>query len=254
MDTTFDQYINNPAGMKNSVISHREMYREMYAKKLDAIYVREKGDIDFIVYKDKKDYILHIKVPSEAIENFYYDVVVQFSPPNNVAELSRDIKGYLVHFYSNDPAFVYTFAHAFSKNNLFIKDLAPRMSKQALKERAKEKNPDDQIGYVKSLYFAYLIMVNKNLFAKIRLDSMSVPYDKKKLLDDVMDADEKIQLRQEAVPAGKKKKKDEKQLPREQDDAEDRKVPKTPSSFGIKRTKTTASTNRVGRVKRSKRI
>ena len=48
--------------------------------------------------------------------------------------------------------------------------------------------------------------------------------------------------------------KDEKQLPREQDDAEDRKVPNTPSSFGIKRTKTTASTNRVGRVKRSKRI
>ena len=67
METTFDQYINNPQGMKNAVISHREMYRAMYSAKLDAIYVRESGKIDFIVYKSKKDYIIHMKIPSEAI-------------------------------------------------------------------------------------------------------------------------------------------------------------------------------------------
>jgi hypothetical protein len=253
VDTTFDQYINNPAGMKNSVISHREMYRAMYSQKLDAIYLREKGEIDYIVYKHKDDYIIHMKIPSEAVENFYYDVVIQFSPPNTAGSLVSNISGYNVHFYSNDPSFVYTFAHAFNKHGLLIKDLIPKMSKLAIKERAKERNPDDQIGYVKSLYFAYLIMVNKNLFSKIRLDSMSVPYDKKKLLADVMDADEKVELRKEGATPKKKKKQDSTQQEKPQQSGETHITGGSPLSKAIKKTKRTASSLKTSRVKRSKR-
>ena len=254
METTFDQYINNPQGMKNAVISHREMYRAMYSAKLDAIYVRENGKIDFIVYKSKKDYIVHMKIPSEAIENFSYDVVLPFRPPNAAVELQPNITNYNVRFYSNDPSFVYTFAHAFRKNDLLIKDLEPRMSKEALKQVAKEKNPDNQIGYVKSLYFAYLIMENKNLFAKIRLDSMSNPYDKKELLSNVEDADTKIRERQEAKPTPKKKDKSN-QLPEEEPPKTNERITKrSPVTKLVTKTPKTASVKKVKSTKKVKRI
>lgn len=247
---TFDEYINNPAGAKNAVISHREMYRALYSEKLDKIYVREGGDIDFFVYKSKADYLVHIKVPSEVIPKFYYDVVIQFSPKSGVGELSRSVKDYEAHFYSNDPAFVFTFAHAFLKNDLFIKDLIPKMSKLAVKRDAKERNPANQVGYVKSLYFAYLIMENKNLFSKARLDSMAKPYSKKEFLPTVMDADEKVQLRMEAKPEKEKKRKREE---RQSDDGNHNSTP-TPMTGVVSRTKKTATIGRTKRVGRTKRI
>ena len=39
MEMTFDQYIQNPMGVANSVMSNREMYRNMYMMKLDSIMV-----------------------------------------------------------------------------------------------------------------------------------------------------------------------------------------------------------------------
>ena len=241
--------------MKNAVISHREMYRAMYSAKLDAIYVRENGKIDYIVYKSKKDYYIHFKIPSEVIDNFYYDVVIQFSPPNAATELQANISKYNARFYSNDPSFVFTFAHAFKKNDLLIKDLEPRMSKEALKQVAKEKNPDNQIGYVKSLYFAYLIMENKNLFAKIRLDSMANPYDKKELLSNVEDADTKVRERQEAKPTKKSiKKAKQEQLPEEEPPEQKHITKRSPTSTLVKKTPKVASVKKVKTTKKVKRI
>ena len=77
MEMTFDQYIQNPMGIANSVMSNREMYRSMYSMKLDAIMVREMGKIDYKLYKDKNSYYAYIKVPSEVVEKFYYDVVIE---------------------------------------------------------------------------------------------------------------------------------------------------------------------------------
>jgi hypothetical protein len=250
--TTFPQYINNPAGMKNAVISHREMYRQLYSAKLDTIYLRENGKIDFVVYKSGNDYIIHMKIPSEKIEDFYYDVVLQFSPSGLGKDLSTSIKDYGVRFFSNDPSFMYTFTHAFHKNDLLIKDLMPKISKTALKKNADERNPDNQVGYVKSFYFAYLIMENKSLFSKIRLDSMSNPYDKKKLLADVEDQETKVSERESAKPK-KKPKKSEEELP----DEEVRKPGVSPVSNKAKpttRVTTTPKTARVGKTKRTKRI
>ncbi len=45
MKMTFDQYINNPMGIKNAVFSAREMYKELYTKKLNVILVREVGKV-----------------------------------------------------------------------------------------------------------------------------------------------------------------------------------------------------------------
>ena len=198
MDMTFDQYIQNPMGVANAVISNRNMYRELYMNKLDKILVREMGKIDYTLYKHKTKYYVYIKIPSEVIEKFYYDVVIEFSEPKDKSLLDSTLKNYNVKFYSNDPSFVFTFAHAFMKNNMFIDELKPVMSKEAIKKVAVEKNPGNQIGYVKSLYFAYLILKRENIFNRNKF-LIAKDIDWNRLIKSITPADLKIAQRQEAA-------------------------------------------------------
>ena len=194
----FDKYIDNPSG-GSSVVTNRNMYKEMYKQKFNAVLVREQGKITYFVYKadDNTDsYYIHMKIPSEVVPKFYYDVVIRLYTTINSKKASSNLKNYAVQFYSNDPAFVYTFAHAFSKNKIFIEDLSSKMSKVALDNKAKIKNPKDNVWYVKSLFFAYLAMEKYNLFNRIILDREQKKYDKKILLSHIVHADEKIQARQ----------------------------------------------------------
>lgn len=192
---TFDQYIQNPMGKENAVISNRTMYRNLYQEKLDKILVREAGNVEIKAYHVGKRYICYLKIPSEVVPKFYYDVLIEFRPPKGILP-EADLKKYLVRFWSNDPSFVYTFTHAFIKNDLFIKDFTDKMSKKAVKERAKEKNPAEQVGYVKSIYFSYLIMSKRGLFSKTRYVDK---YSESALKREIMHADKKIKERQEAA-------------------------------------------------------
>lgn len=212
MDMTFDQYISNPMGKKNAVYGNREMFRELYKTKLDTILVREIGKVKYNLYKSKKGrYYVHFKIPSEAIKDFYYDTVIEFYTNDHGVELSKSLSKYYVKFYSNDPSFVFTFAHAMKKNDMFIDDLSPKMSKQALREKAKEKNPKDEVGYVKSIFFAYLLMRDYSLFEKIQYDTYAQPYDRNYLLTQIIDADQKILDRSDASEKIAKDKRIEKQ-------------------------------------------
>jgi len=196
---SFDKYIDNPNGGA-TVITNRKMYKDMYQAKFDKILLREQGDIQFKVYhqSDANDtYYIHFKIPSEPIANFYYDVVIQLSTKVNEKKANDSLRQYMVRFYSNDPAFVYTFVHAFAKHDIFIKDCEPKMSKTALRTKARTKNPNDDIFYVKSLYFAYLAMERYGLFYRHNLDRLSNKYSKHALVDSIEHADKKIKARQE---------------------------------------------------------
>jgi len=212
-EMSFDKYIDNPSG--GQVFTNRQMYKAMYKQKFDAVLVREQGQINYVVYRseDENDsYYIHIKVPSEVIDNFYYDVVIQLYTTDNTKKNNVNLREYGAKFYSNDPAFVYTFAHSFKQNNLFIKDLEPKMMKRALKEKAEIKNPKDNVWYVKSLYFAYLTMEKYHLFNRPMLNQHSIKYDRKALLSKVTAADIKVadrQHEQELLDAKKKREREE---------------------------------------------
>ncbi len=211
MEITYDGYIQNPMGIKNSVISNREMYRGMYIDKLDKILVREVGKVNYFLYKDKNKFYVHMRIPSEVVDKFYYDTIIEFYTDKKELLSSRTLSDYYVKFYSNDPSFVFTFAHAFIKNKIFIEDLESKMSKQAIQKNADIKNPANQVGYVKSLYFAYLLMKQYGLFNKIQYETNAKPYNKKELLTHIEHADTKIQKRQEGEAEQKKKKRIERE-------------------------------------------
>lgn len=207
---TFEEYIQNPMGAKSAVLTNRRMYQQMYEQKWDAIRVRENGLIIYKLYKAKdEDYYIHFKIPSEVVPKFYYDVIIRFYLSNGKGSNRGEstLAHYDSQFYSNDPSFVYTFAHAFKANDLLIKDLEPKMSKLALKERAEERNPHDDIGYVKALYFAYLEMKRNRLFNKVIWSNKSTPYTKSVWDNTVTHADDKVKDRQEQGEALRKKNK-----------------------------------------------
>lgn len=247
---TFDEYISNPMGKKNAVFSQREVFREIYTKKLDAILVREVGKVKYQLYYDKKNnkYYVHFKMPSEPIKDFYYDTVIEFYTKDHGISLGKTLSKYDVKFYSNDPSFMFTFAHAMKKNNMFIKDLEPRMAKKALKEVGKEKNPKDEVGYVKSIFFAYLLMKNYGLFAKVQFDSYAKPYNRKELLNNVTQAEEKVQAR---IDAGEELRKEKANERRKQERADQRKVRREENPINIQPTGNVKKSNKVSHVKKA---
>lgn len=252
MKITYTQYINNPLGEKNSVITNRGIYQKLYRDKLDKILLREGGKVKYNLYKSKDSYYIHFKMPSEVIEKFYYDTIIEFYTDDSLKEKSTSLKDYYVKFYSNDPAFVYTFAHAFIKNQLFITDLESKMTKESVKTVAKEKNPKNLVGYVKSLFFAYLLINDYGLFSKSIYDATALSYSKSKLLKDVEHAKDKVRERQEAEE--KKRKERRREREKQRLDGNDRVTKTTSPTNKILKTKIVSSTKRIGQTRRTKKI
>lgn len=252
MKITFNDYIQNPAGKNNAVFSQREMFRSLYASKLDKIILRENNKIDYkLYYTNNNEYYIHIKIPSEVIEKFYYDVVVKFYTDNPSLSIETNLQKYYVKFYSNDPSFVYTYAHTFMEHDLFIDELKDRMSKLAIKKAAEEKNPNNVVGYVKSLFFCYLIMKNKGLFVKTKYSMYGTKFNKSQLLKEIEPADEKIDKRRKAEEEKKKKNRTSKENEKPRDNKHF--VPSSPQSSiksNMKTTKKTGYVKKTGYTKK----
>ena len=218
MEMSFKQYIDNPMGKRNAVFSQRDMFKKLYTEKFDKLILREAGKINFALYIDKKKdrYVAHIKIPSETVKNFYYDAVILFYATDAAVKSSSTLLDYSVKFFSNDPAFVFTYLRVFLKNNLFFEDLKPKSSKLALKKDPKERNPYEVPGYSKILYFAYLFMRSKNLFSKSMFETYAESYSAKKLLNNVEHTDKKISDRQEFGEKAAREKAREKQKERKE--------------------------------------
>jgi len=211
MEMSFPDYIDNPSGSKNGVWTHRTMYKDMYNQKLTKILVRETGKIKYQQYVYKDNYIVHFKIPSEVIPDFYYDTVIEFSPVDQMMINSNNLKRYNVKFYSNDPAFVFTFAYSFLQNDMFIRDLVPRMSKEAVKKAAVQTNPKNEVGYVKSIYFTYILMDKYNLWNAQDYKQYGKIYSKSSFLKEITHADEKVKDRTDQQEKINKEKKIDKE-------------------------------------------
>jgi len=252
MKFTLNQYILNPQIKSGAVLNAtaREAIRKSYMDKYNAIMVRERNRIDYTLYKDSKNnrYFAHFKIPSEVIEKFYYDTILEFYADENIKNTS-DLFEYNVKFYSNDPAFVYTYAYTFAHNDLFADGLETKMSRKAIKKEATERNPYNQVGYVKSIYFAYLAMKGRGLNNTERFNSESIKYSKVALLSNVEQADIKVGAREEAQNKLNKKKKVE----REKQQKESNNVSVVKPILGVKKTKTISSSkNTMKTVKKTK--
>ena len=79
-----EQYILNPALKSNAVLNAatRELIKKSYQQKFDNIMLRENGKVTYYLFHEPKKqiYWAYIKVPSEVVDHFYYDVIFKFTP------------------------------------------------------------------------------------------------------------------------------------------------------------------------------
>lgn len=196
---TLEEYINNPYGKGNSTVPAivREATMNSYKQKFDNLMLRENGKIKYFLFQNKEanEYYSLVKVPSEIIPKFYYDVVIKFYATADVKDAGRTMKNYYVQFFSNDPAFNYTYAYVFNKKGLLIPELKGKILEQCLKEEPKERNPEMTVGYVKSIVFAYLFLNQRGLLLKASY-RIAEDYTPLAFKDLVMDSDSKIEDRE----------------------------------------------------------
>ena len=157
---TFDQYIDNPMGKANAVFAARHTYKVEYSQKFDALYMREAGKIDRMLYYDKAhdEYYAHIKIPSESLEKFYYDVVIKFYTKDNGIRTNSNLKLYDVQFFSNDPAFIYTYLYVFRKHDMLIEELKSKCPRASLTIRPSERN--NRYTYICKVYL-FCLFINE---------------------------------------------------------------------------------------------
>lgn len=164
---TLEQYIANPMGKANAVVAsaYRETIKTDYTVRFHNLMVRENGKLKYYVYRNDQDnlWFIHVKVPSEHVKGFFYDVVFKFSADPTVADGGRDLRNWYVQFFSNDPAWNYTYAYAYTQQDLIIKELSSKMDKTCMNTPAKEKNPTNMVNYSKIIYFGYLFLKERGL-------------------------------------------------------------------------------------------
>lgn len=245
MPITIEDYIDNPMG--GSVLTHRQMYKDMYTEKLNVLMLRE--NFNYQLFKDESNdtYYIHLKIPSEVVPKFRYDVVFKFSPPNHVSRGTTNLKKFHCRFFSNDPAFVFTFSHVFFKRGLLVDELKAKLPRKAITTAPSEKNPNQQVGYVKSFYFAYLLMNRANLFDA---NKYSAKYTRTYLIRNVQYANETIKLRQELGTAIEKAEKEEYKAKKSKIETKAKRKTNQPIKTSVKSAPKASKTKSTKRTKR----
>ena len=197
---TLEEYISNPMGKGNNVVPamFRETQKKDYDVRFHNLMVREHGKLQYYVYRDKdlNTWYIHIKVPSETVKEFYYDVVFKFYTDEKIKNGGRSLNNWYVQFYSNDPAWIYTYSYAYTQKDLIIKELSAKMDKVAMTTPSKEKNPTNIINFSKIIFFGYVFMKERGLLNPLSLGAAE-PYNLRVLESNIEQAEEKISKRQE---------------------------------------------------------
>ena len=173
---TLEEYINNPEGKGASNTPYRGMYNQYYTQELDKLILKVNGKIEYHLYVNGDRYYILFKIPHHTYENFFYDVVFEFSTNNNSYKIARDLKKYDVKFFSNDPSFMFTWCYAYNKAGLLIPNLKKKAATEALTMAPKVRNPSESTGYDKYIYYGYLLIKLYNLFDKEEFKLNAKPY------------------------------------------------------------------------------
>lgn len=188
MAMTLIEYINNPMGGR--VMTQKDMYKASYTEKFDKLLLRENGKIEYHLFHSGDRFVIYFKMPSESLQGMYYDIILEFTPKNNDAKVENDLKNYNVRFFSNDRAFIFTYAYAFKQHRLLISDFESKLG-IAVKVKPEKTNPKLLVGYIKEFYFAYLVMNQKGLFNKVMFTSNLHAYSPSALKSKIASGQEK---------------------------------------------------------------
>ena len=157
---TIGSYLSNPVGAGASTLPMR-------AKLLEALglayqTLKSKKEFKTRAFKVVKSYVLVVTVPSETIDNVFYDVAIEFKDAEGMSNLADRV----IAVYSNSPAFVYTYAYVFNQRKMLIDYLKDHLGSDPLNKPPEKRNPDETINYEKSIVYAIMHIKNNGYLSK----------------------------------------------------------------------------------------
>ena len=201
---TLNSLLQNPTGFSTSYMASRKHIIENLENRYQKLLVKHKKFV-YKTFKVGKDYLFLFEIPSESLEDFYYDVCVYFYidsenedgnrvEPSQMEKIEEDrtINRYNVKVFSNSPAFTFTYAYVLNKHNLIPDLFRDKCSKISLEEPPKIKNPVEVYGFEKSLYFASLYLRDQKLYNKYEIQKNLFIFDKIKMLLKVRSSESKL--------------------------------------------------------------
>lgn len=147
------EFLNNPAG-KGSAVLNINATKDKYIERYNL--VRKK--ITHKTYFVKDIIYIIVNIPS-SVEGIMYDVVLKFE--NTKKSTGNTITDMNMQLFSNSPSFLYTYAYAYEKQKLFIKECKKKLSSKMLSDIAKTRNPYGVLSYDFSIFASlYYIVTN----------------------------------------------------------------------------------------------
>lgn len=223
----------SPGSVKLSIKSQREKYREKY----DALVsdASKKFHSDSYRVSPGGRVIVHIKVPSQSLHNFHYDVLFELTPTDHASQFEEcDFK-----LFSNSPSFVYggyayvfyhldtnpnktgskkhvgmmidAFKHKIPRDRLLMPSSEKKLGKDAVSEEPVIRNPMGIPIPDSSTYFAIFYLTEELRFDQVMSNHNN--RTERQIFDNVSDFDHlmvlrKRQLQKERHEADKIKKKE----------------------------------------------
>ena len=188
---TLERLLLNPTGT-NGIKNKRK--NEKIISELNTRYKRIIKDVKFkfSIYTFKDQYLFHLIIPSETYSDIKYDACLLFTP-NNVNDLKdRHILNYTVKIFCNSPDFMFKYTYMCNKYGILIHLLKNKLSKRALKDYPMVKNPFNQFGFEKNIYYAAKFIFNNELYIKEAINPHLKIWNKALLLSKIKTAIDKF--------------------------------------------------------------
>lgn len=175
-----DSFQVSPGSVKIDNKGTIERYREKY----EALIKHAEFKHEIYTVNPHDRHIVHVKVPSETVDNFYYDVCLEFSGEDP----STDLMNCDVKVFSNSPSFVYSYAYVFAhwvpegrpatgrdsmmidrlrgkmpRDRMLIPGLEQKIGKQPTHDQPVVRNPLGIPLFDKSIYFAVFYLLDKDI-------------------------------------------------------------------------------------------
>lgn len=189
---TLREALQNPSGAGSAAVGNRKVIKDnLRMRYTKEVYPR---GIDYKIYNEGDNFVLHFRIPSENYD-IHFDVVLRIIPVDG----ATNVRDWEVEFFSNIPAFTFTYAYAIYHKGWLISQLADRFSDVALTETPRVKNPLEENGFEKSIYYALLFMENFHLFSSANLKRLGKEKVDWKKLSTSIDTDSGIMKKYNAV-------------------------------------------------------
>ena len=245
---TIREYLKNPEGKGSAIHPYLNLSKDIYKKRLEII--RDKIKIKWYVYQSYL--IAHLKIPSESVDNLYYDVVFQF----DITSIANIIDAPFTVF-SNCPSFTYSYAHAFYNKSLMCKWLFDKYDNQVKKEKSKVRNKGNVVGLEKSIFYAMIFISDNrnNSVENIIKNGMKLP-NLSKIKNEVLSQNviENTYKREKDRNDNIKDKIDKKRNNRSKENEKKKSKKSSRIIHNISKAKKTSSISKVSIIRKSKKI